>query len=379
MTRQFLCSSPFCSQGKAVQCSAVQYKTQLITSSFVFTLWYIRRFSVEKCGELSLQAAEAYYEYGNALLSKEEENPSGNLLGPTDESGGNEVVDIDVEEAEEDEGAKDDGAEEEGEGGEGDEEDQPDDMQIAFENLDVARLILEKETHPSRDMRLLLSHVYIRIGDLLRQDEQVHEALYEYEKALHIRDGLCESSDRLLCDAHFALAVTHVDLSSAKSGSEEDPIEHKHRALYHYRGARECLNLSLMELSGKNEAGSEANKEKDVNELKDLIDVLTETIDALEADLKEVCIESIDLSFICHTWRAIYLKGSSLIAGASGTAPVTTIGFGPPVGATASSSSTVGVKSTLDSREPATGSSASADNDGVVTMQVRITFSILNR
>ena len=35
-------------------------------------------------GEMSLESADVYFEYGNALLQKEEENPSDGLLGNVD-------------------------------------------------------------------------------------------------------------------------------------------------------------------------------------------------------------------------------------------------------------------------------------------------------
>ena len=46
-------------------------------SPFVFTL--LGR--IEIYGEMDVECARAYYEYGNALLMKEEDNPSDDLLG----------------------------------------------------------------------------------------------------------------------------------------------------------------------------------------------------------------------------------------------------------------------------------------------------------
>ena len=97
--------------------------------------------SVESYGDLSFESAQAYYEYGNALLTKEEENPSNQILN-------------NVEAENEDEGDEgDEGDEDEDDNNENKEEcekqqdadsvkkyveDEPEgDFQIAWESLDV--------------------------------------------------------------------------------------------------------------------------------------------------------------------------------------------------------------------------------------------------
>lgn len=80
---------------------------------------------VEEFGELSIEAAQAYYEYGNALLVQQEENPSDNLLASAD---GNQADDIEVPD-ENEEGENEEGAE--------NDEKEDDDLQISWENLDV--------------------------------------------------------------------------------------------------------------------------------------------------------------------------------------------------------------------------------------------------
>lgn len=95
-------------------------------SSNGFSCIFIIR--VEEFGELAVESAQAYYEYGNALLVQQEENPSDTLIGNADDKNdsANEasttpdtVVGSD-DENEEDGNEKDD-----------------DDLQIAWENLDV--------------------------------------------------------------------------------------------------------------------------------------------------------------------------------------------------------------------------------------------------
>lgn len=93
--------------------------------------------SEEAYGQSSVQAAAAWYEYGNALLLKEEENPANGVLGNVDPNG---AVPEDDDVGDEDE--HDDGAEAaDGDGDEKmDEEDEPEgDLQVAWEALDVSQ------------------------------------------------------------------------------------------------------------------------------------------------------------------------------------------------------------------------------------------------
>lgn len=98
-----------------------------------------------EASERSVETAQAYYEYGNALLTKEEENPANGVLANVEsgpKSGEEENVD---EEEEEGEGGEEEGGGEEGE--EGGQEEPEGDVQIAWETLDVS--IISSLTRPS--------------------------------------------------------------------------------------------------------------------------------------------------------------------------------------------------------------------------------------
>jgi tetratricopeptide (TPR) repeat protein len=243
---------------------------------------------VEEFGELAVESAQAYYEYGNALLVQQEENPSDTLIGNADDkndsaNGASTIPDTVV--------GSDDENEEDGNEEDGNEKDD-DDLQIAWENLDVARLILEKS---SEGYEQLLSSVYIRLGDLMRLEERPADAVTEYMKALSLREKICSSNDRDLCDVYFCLAVAYVDLSSKVE--EMEVKDRKKDALEFYRKAR-------MVLQNQSEICAESE------DVQDLIDILTETIDALTMELTT--------------------SSSSDNVGSSGSGPITTIGFGAP-------------------------------------------------
>ncbi len=64
---------------------------------------FLRLYSNEDFGELSLESAYAYYEYGNALLTKEEENPAHDVLGNVEKDKNGAAAGNDEEEEEEEE------------------------------------------------------------------------------------------------------------------------------------------------------------------------------------------------------------------------------------------------------------------------------------
>ena len=165
--------------------------------------------SIETYGDLSPHCAKAYFEYGNALLTKEEETSAQGVLGNVDnEKEGGKEDDVLDDEDDEDGEANADGDD----GNDGDEE-AAGDLQIAWEVLDVrglllsikllsfisiysqvARSILAKE--PDSNKNRLLSEVYVRLGDVRQMNEDISGSLLEYESALKIREVVCDPSDR---------------------------------------------------------------------------------------------------------------------------------------------------------------------------------------
>lgn len=122
-----VCFSHFCKLGSSV-CADL---SALEIIRVMTILWIFR---VEEFGELSVEAAQAYYEYGNALLIQQEENPSDNLLGGSENQPVESQESVEVDEA----GVGEDEDEEDADEEKGDD----DDLQIAWENLDVRENIL---------------------------------------------------------------------------------------------------------------------------------------------------------------------------------------------------------------------------------------------
>ena len=64
--------------------------------------------------------------------------------------------------------------------------------------------------HPGPECDVPLSEVHCRLGDLERLNGNFARAVEEYGSALELRKQVCESTDRLLVDVHYSLAVAHI-------------------------------------------------------------------------------------------------------------------------------------------------------------------------
>ena len=63
---------------------------------------------------------------------------------------------------------------------------------------------------PGPECDVPLSEVHCRLGDLERLNGNCARAVEEYGSALELRQQVCESTDRLLVDVHYSLAVAHI-------------------------------------------------------------------------------------------------------------------------------------------------------------------------
>mmetsp|Transcript_10240 Transcript_10240/g.15510 ORF Transcript_10240/g.15510 Transcript_10240/m.15510 type:complete len:346 (-) Transcript_10240:160-1197(-) len=262
------------------------------------------QFCSEKYGDDSIEIAPVWLEYGRALLLKEQENPTDDLLGAmsaeakkqaqalgAELNGGASSSAAEDENVDEDDGAGDDNAE--------NEENEPNDMEIAWEALEVARRTFEREGDSKWDISL--SEVYHCLGEVCRFDGNYNGSIDEYKKCVNLRESVCEDSDRLLAEAHYSLAVAYT-----YNAGEENPTENRMKAVQHHKKAMEVLQ--------------NANKKSPSEEIEDLIDEVKETIVELEKAIKH---GSLDLT------SRVNDKGAS----------TTSIGFGGAASSFSSSSS----------------------------------------
>ncbi|KAI2509617.1 hypothetical protein MHU86_4736 [Fragilaria crotonensis] len=177
-----------------------------------------------------------------------------------------------------------------------------DDTQIAWENLETARMIISTKMIHTTDMansdnddnknnnklKLDLAQIHLRLGDLQRANGRYQDSVTDYLSCLALRLPLLGPYDRKVADTQYNLGLVYMLLAaegdrqqpqpqypSSHDPENEQPIvispklreEYRAKALVHYLGAAkafagqiafltgrdpdEIVNISSTELSGK--------------------------------------------------------------------------------------------------------------------------------
>ena len=147
-----------------------------------------------------------------------------------------------------------------------DDDNDADDMQIAWENLELARTILERLVRSSEEdqnhqqleehqLKLDLAQVHLREGDLHRINGRYPAAVQDYESCLQYRSAVLGPWDRKIADVHYNLGLVHQLLLVAETtgdnnnnNKEEELAQHRLRSLRHYFfcGRIFCGQLALL-------------------------------------------------------------------------------------------------------------------------------------
>ncbi|RDB23444.1 NASP-related protein sim3 [Hypsizygus marmoreus] len=211
----------------------------------------------KKVGEDSPEIADLYFSYGKALLEnaisqssvlgkeqpEEGQEPDVNAPGASvngkgpilsfsgdaeDIADGDEEPAVDlfahaaqaIAEAE---------AAAEGEDDDEDEAEPEDDFNAAWEVLDLARAIYDKQKDEEDDdeIKLKLADTYIALGDVSLETEKFDQAITDYEAGLALKVELLPLSSRQIAEAHYKLSMV-LDLTS---GRLADAIVHAEKAL----------------------------------------------------------------------------------------------------------------------------------------------------
>ncbi|GAA5902002.1 hypothetical protein JCM8208_006660 [Rhodotorula glutinis] len=193
----------------------------------------------------------------------------------------------------EDDDGEGEGADGEGDG-EGDEEggegedgapgaDREDDLESAFQVLDMARAIVEKEVDKlesalegavkdedkdkkdeldasRRIEKEKLADVHRLLGDVATESEQFEPAVTEYSAALSALSTVVEPHDRALSELHMLIALA---LDFVPNGTD--------RAVAHAEQAKAVLVLRLAELENAPEADRDDKVKREIDDIKGLL------------------------------------------------------------------------------------------------------------
>ncbi|KAH6560013.1 hypothetical protein BSLG_010471 [Batrachochytrium salamandrivorans] len=205
----------------------------------------------ESHGQKSLESAETLFLYGRALLANvvqknsllgenmgessavsasDDVATSSTSLGKTGHfvfngDGDDErVVDDEAQDGDNDAQAEEaEGSDRENEDEDGvaladiDEED-PDDLEIAWETFDLVRIIYSESDEPANKQKL--GEVYMALGDVSLESGNFEQAITDFLTALRIKEESLSGDDRELAEAHYKLA-----LALEYSEQTEDAIE----------------------------------------------------------------------------------------------------------------------------------------------------------
>ncbi|KDQ13013.1 hypothetical protein BOTBODRAFT_175889 [Botryobasidium botryosum FD-172 SS1] len=100
-----------------------------------------------------------------------------------------------------------------------------DDFNAAWEVLDLARAIFEKDD--SHESKLKLGDVYVALGDVSLETEKFDQAITDFTAAVKLKMELFPIYSRQIAEAHYKLSMT-LDLTP---GRLSDAIEHAAKAL----------------------------------------------------------------------------------------------------------------------------------------------------
>jgi tetratricopeptide (TPR) repeat protein len=330
----------------------------------------------KKHGELDPACAPIYFEYGNCLLLKAEDDAD--VFGDSMQK--EEGEDNEAEE----EGGPAGGSAEEGAAS------NAEDLEVAWEMLEVARVIYSKQDSPVCEAAL--AKVYSRLGDLSMETGNFQGSVDDYNKCLAVREKMLPKNNRSVADVHCCLAMAWMYFASSETGKPDQLKD----ALTHYKAAGSlihgCLQASrdepVVEGKGKKRAsaevsptstltGEDSDEAPETVELKSILHDLNEKI----VDLTK-SIESNLLTKPPKTECGVTQVGFGEPAGGvtkvgfgEPAGAATTVGFGEPAGAvtTVGFGEPAGAVTTVGFGEPAAAASTGSSSAPVPPpmMQVR--------
>ncbi|KAF9318331.1 hypothetical protein BG003_011430 [Podila horticola] len=185
--------------------------------------------------------------------------------------------DDDEEEEEEENGEGAAGAP--AEGGEEGAQDDNDDFAVAWDVLDLARVLYHKIG--TEEALLKLGDVHMALGDVSLESENFEQAVADFREALLVKEARLEADDRQLAEAHYKLALA-LEFSPAEANKAS---EHITKAIGVLKLRIEKLNGLLG--SGKGKARANDASESETQMAKELLE-LHEFVGEMEQKIQDL-------------------------------------------------------------------------------------------
>lgn len=268
---------------------------------------------VELYGEQAPECGDAYYHYGHALL--ELARKEAGVLGPDLDGGssqeGSTGDDEDEEEEseesqeEEESGKKEEGEEgeeeeqdgegkekekkegnaEEGEGENTEEEEEVTTLQCAWEWLDVARVIFDKQEETPEVVKKR-AQIRLSLGEVCMESEDYEGAINEFKQCLEMQESVLEKDDRSLAETHYQLGLVY---------SLSDKFD---SAVSHFTAAVDVIQLKIKNLQARvteKNSWSKERRDKHLAESKDVFYTEEGEIEDLQQLLPDIQLKIVDM------------------------------------------------------------------------------------
>ncbi|XP_063854874.1 nuclear autoantigenic sperm protein-like, partial [Scylla paramamosain] len=268
---------------------------------------------VELYGEQAAECGDAYYHYGRALLElarkeagvlgpdldgassqegstgKEEDEEEESEESQEEEEGGKKEEGEEEEEEEEDgegkEKDKKEGNAAEGEGENTEEEEEVTTLQCAWEWLDVARVIFDKQEETPEVVKKR-AQIRLSLGEVCMESEDYEGAINEFKQCLQMQESVLEKDDRSLAERHYQLGLVY---------SLSDNFD---SAVSHFTAAVDVIQLKIKNLQARvteKNSWSKERRDKDLAESKDVFYTEEGEIEDLQQLLPDIQLKIVDM------------------------------------------------------------------------------------
>jgi HAT1-interacting factor 1 len=169
---------------------------------------------------------------------------------------------------------------------EGNQEGEGDEFNDAWDVLDIARVMYEKEDSP--EAKAKLADVYVCLGDVSLETEKFDQALPDFRAAIDIKQTILEPDNRELAELHYKLAL------ALEYSKQHLAVEETEKAVKVLRKRLEVLQDKQLAESG-DKKGKGKSTEKDVDqdanqntEIQKEIKEIQELIPDMEVKIEEL-------------------------------------------------------------------------------------------
>ncbi|KAF9972575.1 hypothetical protein BGZ73_004303 [Actinomortierella ambigua] len=243
---------------------------------------------------------------------------------------------------------EDDEEEEEEEQEEGEENDE---FEVAWDVLDLARVLYHRIGN--EEALLKLGDVHIALGDVSLESENFEQAVADYREAVKIKEARLDEDDRQLAEAHYKLALA-LEYSPTEAHLAQD---HIHQASTVLKNRIQRLGGLLANTKGKSRATDASETETRMS--KELVE-LHELLGEMEQKSQEVAANQANQANpdTVASFNAMLGAGGSSSSGNKVVQDISNLIKPKPKPATPVSSSTVTATTTATSTTTVTTSSS---------------------